>query len=68
MSYTEKIDVLDMIIQILNEHEQKLDSLIERLEKIAEQAEPVSTPTKPEEDLAVDLDAAESSGYLEEHR
>jgi len=68
MSYTEKIDVLDLIIQILNEHEKKLSEIVERLEKIAEQAEPVSTPTKPEEDLAVDLDVAESSGYLEEHR
>ena len=34
MSFTEKIDVLDLIIQILNEHEQKLDKIVERLEAL----------------------------------
>ena len=33
MSYTEKIDVLDLIIQVLKEHEKTLDQLITRLEK-----------------------------------
>lgn len=32
MSYTEKIDVLDLLINILREHEEKLDELIARLE------------------------------------
>jgi CheY-like chemotaxis protein len=32
MSFTEKIDVLDLLINILREHEEKLDSLVERLE------------------------------------
>jgi len=32
MSYTEKIDVLDMIITILREHEEKIDELVSRLE------------------------------------
>ena len=32
MSFTEKIDVLDLLIQILQDHEAKLDQLIERLE------------------------------------
>ena len=32
MSYTEKIDVLDLLINILREHEEKLDKLVERLE------------------------------------
>ena len=32
MSFTEKIDVLDMIINILREHEEKLDELVTRLE------------------------------------
>ncbi|GAH74145.1 unnamed protein product [marine sediment metagenome] len=32
MSYTEKIDVLDMLINILREHEEKLDELVTRLE------------------------------------
>jgi len=32
MSFTEKIDVLDLLIQSLQDHEAKLDELIERLE------------------------------------
>lgn len=32
MSFTEKIDVLDLIIKVLEEHEAKLDALITRLE------------------------------------
>jgi len=32
MSFTEKIDVLDLLIQILKDHEEKLDQLVERLE------------------------------------
>ena len=34
MSFTEKIDVLDLIINVLNEHERKMDLLVERLEDI----------------------------------
>ena len=34
MSFTEKIDVLDLLINILREHEEKLDELVERLEEI----------------------------------
>lgn len=30
--FTEKIDVLDMLINILREHEEKLDEMITRLE------------------------------------
>ena len=36
MSYTEKIDVLDMIINILREHEEKIDELVTRLEAAAD--------------------------------
>lgn len=43
MSFTEKIDVLDLIIKVTQEHEKKLDSqigvlepLVERLEKAVE--------------------------------
>jgi CheY-like chemotaxis protein len=36
MSFTEKIDVLDLIINVLNEHEKKLDLLVERLELIVD--------------------------------
>jgi len=37
MSFTEKIDVLDLIIQTLKDHETKLDQLVERLEAQAPQ-------------------------------
>ena len=33
MAYTERIDVLDLIIQVLRDHEKTLDQLIARLEK-----------------------------------
>ena len=36
MSYTEKIDVLDLIINVVKEHEEKLDQLVERLEVICD--------------------------------
>jgi CheY-like chemotaxis protein len=36
MSFTEKIDVLDLLINILREHEEKLDELVERLEVVSE--------------------------------
>ena len=34
MSYTEKIDVLDLLINVLREHEEKLDELVERRDQI----------------------------------
>ena len=33
MSFTEKIDVLDLLIETEREHEAKFDELLERLEK-----------------------------------
>ena len=42
MSYTQKIDVLELIIQTLNEHEQKLDKIVERLEALLPNQEIVS--------------------------
>ena len=39
MSLSQKVDVLDLIIDVLKEHEKKLDELISRLEKIVEKAE-----------------------------
>ncbi|GAH88999.1 unnamed protein product [marine sediment metagenome] len=36
MSYTEKMDVLDLLINILREHEEKLDELVERLEMVVD--------------------------------
>lgn len=32
MSYTEKIDVLDLVIETLKEHEKALDTAVHRLE------------------------------------
>jgi len=37
MSYTEKIDVLDLLIEILVNHEKRLDELGARLELLVEQ-------------------------------
>ena len=36
VSFTEKIDVLDILINILQEHERKLDELVSRLEGVEE--------------------------------
>lgn len=36
MDLTEKIDVLDMIIAVLKEHEKALDDVVARLEKLAD--------------------------------
>ena len=32
MSFTDKVDVLDLLIKILKEHETELDAKVERLE------------------------------------
>ena len=34
MDFTTKIDVLDMIIEVLKEHEKALDGLVRRLEML----------------------------------
>jgi len=34
MSFTQKIDALDMIIEILKDHEGELNNLVEKVEKI----------------------------------
>jgi len=39
MSYTEKIDVLDLLVNILKEHEEKLDTLVTRLEVVCEKVD-----------------------------
>lgn len=36
MSFTEKVDVLDMIIQVLKDHEKKLDEISRRIEAALE--------------------------------
>lgn len=45
MSFTEKMDVLDLLINVLSEHEEKLDDLVERLEMIIEAKDP-DTPLR----------------------
>lgn len=39
MSFTEKIDVLDLLIKMLMEHEKKMDELVTRLELLTDQIE-----------------------------
>lgn len=34
MSFTEKVDILDLLINVLNEHEKKMDILVKRIESI----------------------------------
>ena len=34
MSFTEKVDVLDLIINILRDHEERLDALVARMEAL----------------------------------
>jgi hypothetical protein len=36
LSFTEKVDVLDLLINILREHEEKLDTLVGRMEAMCE--------------------------------
>jgi CheY-like chemotaxis protein len=47
MSLTEKIDVLDLVINVINEHERKLDELVERLELVTKILEKHSEINKP---------------------
>ena len=46
MSFTEKVDVLDLLIKILEEHEKRLDQLVSRLEHLAP-----ATRDDPERDI-----------------
>ena len=50
MSFTEKIDVLDMIIAILSEHEKKLDSTVIKMEAIVARLEAVAPREQPDAD------------------
>ena len=38
-SFTEKIDVLDLMITVLKEHEKALDDIVHRFEKALDRAE-----------------------------
>ena len=39
MAFKDKVDVIDLIISVLREHESSLDRLVERLEKLNEHLE-----------------------------
>lgn len=42
MGFTQKVDVLDMIIEVLRDHEKNIDGLIDRLEKAVSMVEQLS--------------------------
>ena len=40
-NFTQRVDVLDLLIKVLEEHEKKLDELITRLETSVEASQPL---------------------------
>jgi len=56
MSYTEKIDVLDLLIHLLREHEEKIDMFVERLKTVADRLDPPDNALAQEHDLKEYLD------------
>jgi len=44
MSFTEKVTVLDLLINVLTEHEEKLDELVTRLETVCEKIGDAQNP------------------------
>ncbi len=46
--FDEKIDVIDLIINVLKEHEKKLDELVSRLEEAQAMGAPIRTPKERE--------------------
>lgn len=61
MSLTEKIDVVDFIIHVLNEHERKLDDLVERLAVLTELLENHPDFEKPVFELQAHVETMENS-------
>lgn len=45
MGFEEKVDVIDLIINVLREHEKSLDELVARLEKVVTETESARPPT-----------------------
>lgn len=45
MGFEEKVDVIDLIINVLREHEKSLDELVARLEKVVTEKESARPPT-----------------------
>lgn len=56
MSLTEKIDILDMLIEMFMEHEAKLDWLVSRIEVVADRLDPQDHALSQEHDLKEYLD------------
>ena len=63
--FTEKIDVLDLIINLLREHEEKLDKLVTRLEDMGLNSESIEKLMSRIETSDEDLDLSE---YLHQTR
>lgn len=49
-TFTEKIDVLDLMINILRDHEEKLDKIVTRLEDMGLTSEAIERLVKATED------------------
>jgi hypothetical protein len=59
LSFTEKVDVLDLLINILREHEENLDRLVARMEAMCRQCPALKGADVGEEEAldAPDADA-----------
>lgn len=44
----DKVDIIDLLISLLRDHEKKLDEISYRLEKLAEGGQPLSHPQEPD--------------------
>ncbi|MBD3205608.1 response regulator [Candidatus Bathyarchaeota archaeon] len=64
MSFTDKIDVLDLIINVLNEHERKLDELVDRLEVITKILEEHPDFAEPMTVYHSHVEVMEDSSYV----
>jgi hypothetical protein len=50
VSFTEKVDVLDLLINTLREHEENLDRLVERMETMCSRCPAIKHETEEEEE------------------
>lgn len=53
MSFTEKVDVLDLLINVLREHEEKLDTLVERMETVCSRCPAIKDEAEEEEEETI---------------
>jgi hypothetical protein len=67
MGYDEKVDVIDLIINVLRDHEKTLDGLISKLEQVLAGSAPVSIPAVKAEVVrpAVSVIIREWTGFRE---